>query len=997
MKTNKRWFEKKPLVQAIAFAFAATTVTSLKAQEAAETEETIAEEEVKSERITVVGSRIRQGGFDEARPVDIIMGETALKQGISDLGGLLRNTTIAAGSSQVTGASSTAFVENGGTGAQTISLRGLGANRTLVLLNGRRAGPAGTRGGVSSFDFNILPLSMVERVEILKDGASSVYGSDAVAGVINIITKKGDGGNVEAYLSQPEQSGGEEFRINATYGKTFDKGSFRVTADYRNQSELAKGDRDFYGCGEQYVFDPASGERSDVIDPRTQKSRCNDLPWGHIWLYDYQDSDNGNVPRGGKAQFDYDGDLANFLPPFQTGQPGNFNMPPGFFLVNYDEATDAVTNADHPFQDQESFSPEVETISLFAQADYELSDDTNIYAEALLNRRESKTNGYRQYWSYKYTSDVAFFSGDSGDPLSTGFTGDSTWLSPTAITDHADSSQTIDYQRFVLGITGDINDDWYYDISAQKSRSDGEYYDDRIYEDAISDQNFAIGSCVGQSTSIRGIECVDVPWLDPDLLNGVVSSEVRAFLFGGETGTTIYDQLTVEGFVSGPVYELPAGDVSVVFGASFQQDEIEDTPGELTLANNAWGASGAGITAGKDTYKAVYTELKIPVLYDSDFASSLDLEMSARYTDVDSAGSDTTFKVGINWAITEEFRIRASRGTSFRAPALFELYLADQTSFASRFIDVCNDYGVELALGSISQQVADNCAADGLEPTHLAGAITPTVITGGGLGVLEPETSVSRVVGFVWTPDFADFNLSLDWFDIQITSEVTQVGATNIVERCYQSDFFGNDPLCDQFDRDPSTNAITEVRDSFINIANQVNRGFDLAISYSTDIGAGTFDFYTQHTYTTVAQQALFVDTLVDENGEFGEPKHVGNYNFAYTLNDLTLNWNVTQVGPVSVVDRYADENSLPATYRGREVDLVLDAGNYLYHSVSGIYSFDDLGFQVTVGVANVFDKTPPRVSSINGALIDRQGNSAFYSQYDSLGRRLFVNASYSF
>jgi iron complex outermembrane receptor protein len=994
METNKKWFKRNTLVHAVAFALAATTVTSLHAQEA---EETKAEEEDQAERITVVGSRIRQGGFDEARPVDIIMGEAALAQGISDLGGLLRNSTIAAGSSQVTGASSTAFVQNGGTGAQTISLRGLGANRTLVLLNGRRAGPAGTRGGVSSFDFNILPLSMVERVEILKDGASSVYGSDAVAGVINIITKKGDGGNVEAYLSQPEQSGGEEFRVNATYGQTFDKGSFRVTADYRKQSELAKGDRDFYGCGEQYVFDPASGNRSDLIDPRTEKPRCNDLPWGHIWLYDYQGGDNDNVPRGGKAQFDYDGNLGNFLPPFQSGQPGNFNMPADFFMVNYDELSDAVTNADHPFQDEESFSPNVETVSVFAQADYELSDDTTLYAEVLLNRRESDTNGYRQYWSYKYTSDVAVFSGGPGDPLSAGFTGDSTWLSPTAITDHSDSSQTIDYQRFVVGITGDISDDWYYDVSAQKSRSDGEYYNDRIYEDAIRDQNFAIGSCVGQTTSSRGIPCVDVPWFDPGLLNGAVSQDVRAFLFGGETGTTVYDQLTVEGFVSGPVYELPAGEVSVVFGASYQKDEIEDTPGDITLANNAWGSSGAGITAGKDTSKAVYSEIKVPVLYDSAFAASLDLEMSLRYTDVETSGSDTTYKVGVNWAITDEYRIRASRGTSFRAPALFELYLADQTSFGSRFIDVCNNYGDELAQGNISQQVADNCAADGLAPTHTAGAITPTITTGGGLGVLSPETSVSRVVGFVWTPEFADFNVSLDWFDIQIESEVTQLGAGNIVSRCYQSDFFANEPLCNQFDRDPTTNAITDIRDSFINIASQVNRGLDLAISYSTDIGAGTFNFYTQHTYTTVAKQALFADTVVDENGEFGEPKHVGNYNLSYTLDDLSINWNINQVGPVSVRNRYNDENTLPTTTRGREIDLVLEAGNYIYHTVSGIYSFDDLGLEVTAGVANLFDKTPPRVSAFNGSLISRQGNSAFYSQYDSLGRRLFVNASYSF
>ena len=133
----------------------------------------------------MTSSRVRQ-------PVDVVVPETAAVQGIGSVSGMLRTTTVAAGSPQVTSATSTAFVQAGGTGAETLSLRGLGANRTLVLLNGRRAGPAGVRGEVSAFDFNVLPLSVIERVEILKDGASSIYGSDAVAGVVNVITRKDD-------------------------------------------------------------------------------------------------------------------------------------------------------------------------------------------------------------------------------------------------------------------------------------------------------------------------------------------------------------------------------------------------------------------------------------------------------------------------------------------------------------------------------------------------------------------------------------------------------------------------------------------------------------------------------------------------------------------------------------------------------------------------------------------------------------------------------------
>ena len=164
------------------------------------------------------------------------------------------------GSAQVTSAISSQFVENGGIGTNTISLRGLGANRTLLLLNGRRAGPSGTRGGVSSFDLGVLPIATIERIEVLKDGASSIYGSDAVAGVVNIITRREDGGTLDGFVSAPSSSGGEQTRLSASWGRDYNRGGFRITGDYNKQEELAQGDRDYFNCEEDYVFDPDSGD-----------------------------------------------------------------------------------------------------------------------------------------------------------------------------------------------------------------------------------------------------------------------------------------------------------------------------------------------------------------------------------------------------------------------------------------------------------------------------------------------------------------------------------------------------------------------------------------------------------------------------------------------------------------------------------------------------------------------------------------------------------------
>ena len=301
---------------------------ALLAQSAIESEaiEAAAGEQAESavEEVVVTGSRISRDVFSSSSPMEVILMESAEVQGIGDIATLLQTTPVAAGSPQVTAASSTAFVQNGGTGAQTLSLRGLGANRTLVLLNGRRAGPAGVRGGVSSFDFNVLPLAAIERVEILKDGASSIYGSDAVAGVVNIITDKSDGGTFDAFVSQPSKSGGEVSRVTLSFGETRDKLRYRGTADYYKREELAKGDRDYFSCGEQYIFDPNSstpGKRADVIDPRTGKPHCTDLLWGHVWIYDYTD-----LPGRAKAQFDYDGNLGDTIPSFEDFE--NMNTPP---------------------------------------------------------------------------------------------------------------------------------------------------------------------------------------------------------------------------------------------------------------------------------------------------------------------------------------------------------------------------------------------------------------------------------------------------------------------------------------------------------------------------------------------------------------------------------------------------------------------------------------------------------------------------------------------
>jgi iron complex outermembrane receptor protein len=1000
-------FTKKPLAYSISWAIAAGSLTMINPVLAQDQDVPQDDAEDLVEEVLVTGSRIRRDGFTSSTPIDVVMPENADIQGIADVGTLLQSTSVAAGSSQVTSATSTAFVENGGLGAQTISLRGLGDNRTLTLLNGRRAGPAGVRGGVSAFDFNVLPLAVIERVEILKDGASSIYGSDAVAGVINIITRTDDGGTAEAYVGVPQDGGGEEYRFSASWGASGERGRFRVTVDYHMNKELAFGDRDYLACGQPYIFDTNSGERRDPIDPRTGRPHCREFGglWGHVWLYDYQydyTGQDGNVPPGAKAQYDYFGDLGNYLPPIADPGPQDpyaLRTPPGWFLVNYDRESDALTSWDHPFQDTTSFYPETERTTFFGDGTFQLTDSVEMYAEVLLNRRTSKANGYRQYWGYIYNEN--FFA---GNPLSAGWTG-AQWLSPTPITDHADSEVELDYQRFVAGVRGDLGESWIWDVSAQYSSSDGEYTNDRIYSDSIRDQNWLSGSCEGTPTSVRGVPCQDIPWLDPQFLAGEVDPAMREFLFGTETGSTEYTQWSIEGFVSGGLFMLPAGEVAGAFGFHYREDEINDVPGEITLAGNTWGSSGAGITAGKDETTAFFGELDVPIIANKTGFEYFGLNASARWTDVESYGDDWTYKIGLNWQITDSFRFRANRGTSFRAPALFELYLADQTSFVGqRLIDPCIGWGDKLDAGDISQTVASNCAAtttdlypNGLPPDYTGGTITGTVIEGGGLGVLEAETSENDTIGFVWTPSFADLRVSIDYFDILVENQVDQIGPQAIVGGCYSSEFFPTDPLCNLFDRSGVNNGIENIRDSFINVATQSNKGYDFALNWITDLWGGSFDLDAQATKQTEAITAVFEETSRDNNGQFGEPEWVGRLWLTWSRNDWSFFWGMNYVGEVSNLERLGGDPT--ATYRGEDVGVVVDADSVLYHSLSVTKYFFDGSLRGVLGVRNALDEDPPQVTRLNlGANLRKSGSAAGpYSQYDYYGRTFYMNLRYDF
>jgi iron complex outermembrane recepter protein len=460
------------------------------------------------------------------------------------------------------------------------------------------------------------------------------------------------------------------------------------------------------------------------------------------------------------------------------------------------------------------------------------------------------------------------------------------------------------------------------------------------------------------------------------------------------------------------------------------------------LAGNVWQGGPAGITAGYSETKEAFGEINIPLLEGLPLIESLSVTGAARVTNVkavraldgasDTRNGNWTYKLQGNWEVTDWLTFRGTYGTSYRAPALFEQFLFDQVgSLPQRSLDPCIGWGGKLAAGDITQQFANNCAADGVPANHGGAGINGAVITGGGLGVLEAETSTAWTASAILTPTFAflpdtDISIAVDYFDIEVKGQIAQFGAGSVVAGCYASDDFPNDPLCtlfarvgdlpdtDPFWNDGSPSNIAFVRDSFVNINSQRNVGIDVTTRIVHDFpGDVQLSLQGQMTWQTKDDISVFDGFPESLNGEAGEPKWVGDFNAELTVGPWSLNYGLDVIGATDDAPDFTEsELGIPeeeqtaadvadalciapstqalAIYPGG-VCYDLSIPMTFYHSFSLTREIGE-NFRITAGISNLFDTRPPRVSNVGGDGINQLGDGVLYSQYDLLGRRGFIN-----
>ncbi|HEX5787746.1 MAG TPA: TonB-dependent receptor, partial [Woeseiaceae bacterium] len=818
------------------------------------------------EEVVVTGSRIkRDSTFTSTSPLAVIDASQQAQFGAIDTASMLRTATSVGG--QQVDASFSGFTVDGGPGAETIGLRALGPERTLVLMDGRRIGAAGNFGGAVFADLSLIPSFLVERAEVLLSGASSIYGADAVAGVVNIITPKDfEGIELDFTAGMPDGSLGDERSASIQLGSASERARFFIGGEYYEREGVTSGSRDFTAGGHRAITIDENGDRQEVPDGFFDQT----IAFGPDCTF------AGYTPgqmTGGSTIPDYSCDVDFEAAPWNNA----------FFGL-----------------DGHIWSPS-ERWSAFGSIEYDLQafGDSSVYFQILNSNRKQAANG----------GDAQFFplvpAANIYNPFGTDVV--AVAYDRNERSDVDDTSVT--YNRYLLGLQGNVSvlddlgslDNWTYDMSIGYTRSEGANYFDIVRNDRLTN---SLNNCVNPPQDLFGgfaPECMVIDMFGPEFMTTGSFGDAHDYLVARVNNTTKVSQTAVEAGVTGDLFELPAGPLGAFFGASYREDSIFSDVDINIEENNAWGRSAEGDTIGTTDISELYAELDVPILTDVFLAEDVTVNLSYRVSDDKYFGTEDTWRVTANWDVTDYLRFRGTAGTSFRAPNLKELFIADQTGFTNAFIDPCI---VPAGNDDRSQTIIDNCIAEGIDPLTFGQDGAPSVGTvSGGADDLRPETSDSWTVGLVfgqpWTDAF-DFQVSVDYTSIEITDAVAEPTSGFILQQCYTSVGL-TDPLCERVTRNlaapPDQRFLLTVDESVANIEIENYEDISFSTLLVTDFdlfGRGsTFSWNMDVTKALEYTEGLFLETADELVGSLGVPEwrvmsmagfDLGSWNLSHRL-----------------------------------------------------------------------------------------------------------------
>ncbi|WP_298576663.1 TonB-dependent receptor [uncultured Luteimonas sp.] len=919
--------------------------------------------------VQVTGSRIRRAELETQVPVQVLSREDIDRSGFTSVAEVVQNLTAsgAALNTKFNSSGNFGFPPDGGgvgAGAATVDLRHLGAKRVLVLVDGMRWVNESSASGVgSSVDLNTIPLSIIERIEVLEDGASSIYGSDAIAGVVNIITRKDvDGASVQLHTGDySDLAGGETWGADLGWGGSSERARWFVGASYFKQKEIASTE---YG--------PAS-----VPVPGTGLSNGSSAtPHGR---FVFQDPDTGVV---------YDltpntGDTSPAFDPAQTGcdrsdgfhcfgTPDRFNFAPYNLLLTPSERK-----------------------SLFGQVQFDFSPTFGGYVRVLYNERESANQAAPE----------PFFLGTDAGVYNE-------WAETRLVISATNPYSPFDFdlttmgdspnlfligrrpveggpRRFVqevetwyasAGLNGlfDVGArTWNWDVNLMRSESTAEQTNSGSYN--IRRINEALS---GEAACAAIAGCVDL-----DLFGGPgsITPAMLAWIQPVVRDRSNNSISLASANITGDLFDGWAGPVSFAAGVEYREYEGEYQPDPLTVAGEYNGVP-SGPSSGEYDVREAYAEFLVPLMKDGWAGKSLDLSLAGRWSDYSNFGSTNTGKIGLRWQVADEFLLRGSFAEGFRAPSIGELY-GTLSRFDATLVDPCN----------VPASTTPACVAEGVPADYEQSNPQISVVTSGNID-LQPETSRSLMLGAVWSPSFADATAWSDRLDLGMTfyrhtidGAIQALDAQTILERCIST----RDPVSCGFYERNARGQIVRFDNILGNVGTIRTDGWDFSADWRLpEQGWGQLAFAWKTTWVTRYE-------LVNEAGQ-AEPRAPGVEINNSAIPDLTSTLSAVWRGgggwQAAWTARYIDR--LRESCAGANgFDICDDSSNdrndlgaTTYHDAQLSWGTDAWmkDFRITLGLNNVFGKDPPICLSCS-----LNGYDA--STYDLPGRFWYARVGFGF
>ncbi len=843
------------------------------------------------EEIVVTGSRIKSANLEASTPVTQVTAADVVTQGVTRIEDLVNQLPQAFAAQNVT-------VANGSTGTATLNLRGLGSPRTLVLVDGRRMPYGGVTN--SAADINQIPTQMIERVDILTGGASAVYGSDAVAGVVNFIMKKDfEGVQVTSqynfYWHENDFNGpgavklrdviegraatnpnefalpddtvtdgeGKELSLMVGVNSGDGRGNITAYATVFDSDAILQGDRDFSACS----LNPATGasfacggsstnatgrftnfEPTTTPDPADPDCLANPAPSNTACSRLGNPASFNQTSNDSTAWRAFNGatDLYNFGPLNHYQRPERRYSIGAMGHYEFNEHADVYTQL--MFTDYESIA-QIAPSGNFLETN-SINCDNPLLTAAM---RARITNGIYDSDSENAIPDGALIGQLSCDPASPNYVGPgqslTMYIGRRNVEGGGRQQQFANNSfRALAGLRGAINDAWEYDVSAQYSSvssntATANYYVTPRVVRALDVVD--VGGVPTCQSVIDGTDPACVPW-NPFVPGGVTQDQLDYLqatgLQIGRISQEIYNGV-VSGDLSQYGWKTPwaADGVQVVFGSEYRRDTLGNDVDALQELGQLGGSGGATIgISGSTKVQELFFEGRVPIAQDLAFAESLTFDTAYRWSDYDSVTTDT-YKFGLEWAPVADIRFRGSYQRAVRAANIVELFTAQGFNLFDAPGDPCG------AAAPDPNATAAECIATGV-PAGLVGAGSLDSPAGqysflqGGNPSLVPESSDTYSYGIVWQPRFAPgLAVTVDYFDILIEDTITIVGANNVFTACYGAN---NVDACALINRNPGTGQLWigsgHVRDLNTNIGSLGTKGIDLNVSY-TGIEMGRF------------------------------------------------------------------------------------------------------------------------------------------------------------